>query len=112
MKLGLHILIEKPMTADSEEAKLLAKAVASYPKTFMINNSANFRESAARARRMIQSGKLGKLEHVSCYMMRERAMFDSSDPVLTPWTKAHASMVGNGMAWGQLSHTIAWVYMV
>lgn len=111
MKAGLHILVEKPMTVDVTQAHKLALAVASYEKTFMINNSANFRQQAIHARRLVQAGEVGAVEHVSCYLMTKMRDFLNL-PSNTTWCKPSGNMLGNGFAWGQLSHTLAWVYMV
>jgi len=37
-------------------------------------------------------------------------LFDNPENV--GWNKPHGDMLGNGFGWGQLSHTLAWVYMV
>eukprot|EP00746_Dinoflagellata_sp_MGD_P040119 gnl/MRDRNA2_/MRDRNA2_19681_c0_seq1.p1 gnl/MRDRNA2_/MRDRNA2_19681_c0~~gnl/MRDRNA2_/MRDRNA2_19681_c0_seq1.p1 ORF type:complete len:340 (+),score=69.06 gnl/MRDRNA2_/MRDRNA2_19681_c0_seq1:57-1076(+) len=109
---GWHILMEKPMTADVNEAHSLVAELNRIggDKTFMVNNSANFREQAIRAHKLVQNGEVGKVEHVGCYMIRERGFFDH--PENTAWCRPTGTMVGNGFAWGQLSHTLAWVYMV
>jgi len=99
------------MTVDVHEAKELARAAASYKKTFMVNNSANFREHAIKAREYVHSGEIGGIEHVSCYLMVKMHGFLNLASNTT-WCKPSGSMVGNGFAWGQLSHTLAWVYMV
>jgi len=110
VRAGLHILMEKPMTTDTREAMELVDAVASSDKVFIVNNSANFRPSAIRAHRLVTAGEVGKIEYVNCYMMREREFFE--DPKNTAWVKPSGTMLGNGFAWGQLSHTLAWVFMV
>ncbi|CAE8636582.1 unnamed protein product [Polarella glacialis] len=110
LKAGLHVMMEKPMTADVQQAQELTKASASSGKILMVNNSANFRPQAFRAQELVRAGKVGEIEHVSCFMIRERAFFDH--PENTAWCRPCGSMVGNGFAWGQLSHTLAWVFMV
>lgn len=110
MQAGLHILMEKPMTTDTKEAHELVQRAVSSGKTFIVNNSANFRENALQAHKLVIAGDIGKVEHVSCYMMREREFFE--DPQNTMWVKPSGPMLGNGFAWGQLSHTLAWVFMV
>lgn len=110
IKAGLHVLMEKPMTTDVQEAQELVDASASSATVFMVNNSANFRKQAMQAHELVKAGSIGKVEHVSCYMMREREFFD--DPRNTEWVSPSGTMLGNGMAWGQLSHTLAWIFMV
>merc|ERR1712046_376270 len=103
--------IEKPMTVDVLEAHKLARAAASYDKIFMVNNSANFRQHSVQAREFVRAGEVGEIEHVSCYLMSKMYHFLNL-ATNTTWCKPSGSMVGNGFAWGQLSHTLAWVYMV
>eukprot|EP00439_Symbiodinium_sp_Y106_P082745 s694_g22.t1 len=109
---GFHILVEKPMTANAGEAAELAAAaerLKSLGKAFMVNHSANFTRHALRARELVQS-HLGEIEHVTCYMIREREFFE--DPENRLWVATEGSMTGNGFAWGQSCHTLAWVYRV
>ncbi|CAJ1428823.1 unnamed protein product, partial [Effrenium voratum] len=107
----LHILMEKPMTTDAREAKELAAAVRKSGKVFMVNHSANFRPEALRVRELIQSGRIGEVEHVTCSMLREREFFEDEKNRL--WVSAsEGSEHGNGFAWGQSCHTLAWVYWV
>lgn len=111
MKAGWHILMEKPMTTDPLQAYELSKAAASHTKSFMVNNSANFREQSKRAYDLVRGGKVGDVKHVSCALFSPlKWIFDN--PANTGWVKPTGSMIGNGFAWGQLSHTFAWVFLV
>lgn len=115
---GKHILMEKPMTADVAEARELAAAAeAALPRqVFMVNNTANFRDKCFDARRLVESGELGAINHVLCVMYSPLlGLFD--DPKNEGWVKPTGTMVqsdgsGNGFGWGQLSHLLAWPIMV
>merc|ERR1719189_124165 len=115
---GKHILMEKPMTVDVAEARALAAAAAAAaPRlAFMVNNTANFRDKCFDARRLVESGELGAINHVLCVMYSPLlGLFD--DPKNEGWVKPTGTMVqsdgsGNGFGWGQLSHLFAWVVMV
>lgn len=118
LAVGKHVLMEKPMTVDVEEARTLAAAAAATaPKlTFMVNNTANFRDKCFDARRLVEAGELGEIHHVLC-VMYSPLMFLFDDPANTGWVKATGTMVqpdgsGNGFGWGQLSHVLAWVLHV
>lgn len=106
-----HILMEKPMTTDPEEAFELTKAAATYSKTLMVNNSANFREQSKRAYDLVRAGKIGEVMHVSCAMLSPLGWL-FHNPANVGWVKPTGKMIGNGFAWGQLSHTFAWIYLV
>lgn len=111
IKAKWHILIEKPMTTDPLEAFELTKAAASYSREVMVNNSANFRAQAKRAHDLVRDGQIGEVQHVSCALFSPLGwLFHNPDNV--GWVKPTGKMLGNGFAWGQLSHTFAWVYLV
>lgn len=114
LKAGKHVLMEKPMTVDVAEARTLAAAAtAAAPKlTFMVNNTANFRDKCFEARQLVQEGQLGKINHVLS-VMYSPLMFLFDDPANDSWVKPSGTMVqpdgsGNGFGWGQLSHLLAW----
>ena len=115
---GKHVLMEKPMTVDVGEARMLAAAAAAAaPKlAFMVNNTANFRDKCFDARRLVKAGELGEIHHVLCVMYSPlMLLFD--DPANDGWVKPTGTMVqsdgsGNGFGWGQLSHLLGWVLFV
>jgi len=60
---------------------------------------------------MVSSGKIGDIKHGSVLFHGPlQAVFD--DPSNKGWNEPTGSMVGNGFAWGQLSHPLAWFFMV
>jgi len=108
---GKHILMEKPMTVDVAEARELAEAASASGLTFIVNNTANFRDKCFDARRIVASGELGEVHQVLC-VMYSPLMFLFDDPKNSGWTEPTGKMVGNGFGWGQLSHVLAWVLHV
>jgi predicted dehydrogenase len=110
MDAKLHVLCEKPMTTYVEEAKLLIEASASnLGKVFLVNNSANYRPKAAYIHDQISKGRLGEIHHVSSYFHTPLEwLFE--DPANVGWVQPVGNMVGYGFCWGQMSHTLAWVY--
>lgn len=111
LRAGLHILMEKPMTTDPVEAIDLVKACSASDKLFMINHTANFRENAKQAHNLVQQGRVGKIQHVTCYM-GTALQWLLEDPSNVGWVKPSGKMLGNGFGWGQLSHSLSWVYFV
>eukprot|EP00931_Biecheleriopsis_adriatica_P038840 TRINITY_DN22213_c0_g1_i1.p1 TRINITY_DN22213_c0_g1~~TRINITY_DN22213_c0_g1_i1.p1 ORF type:complete len:389 (-),score=54.60 TRINITY_DN22213_c0_g1_i1:49-1215(-) len=111
MKAEWHVLIEKPMTTDPLEAFELTKVASSYGKACMVNNSANFRGQAKRAHDLVRAGQIGEVKHVSCALFSPLGWL-FHNPNNKGWVKPTGKMLGNGFAWGQLSHTFAWVYLV
>mmetsp|Transcript_19791 Transcript_19791/g.29034 ORF Transcript_19791/g.29034 Transcript_19791/m.29034 type:complete len:398 (+) Transcript_19791:463-1656(+) len=112
----MNILMEKPMTTNVRQAHSLHNLATtlSDPKgCFLVNHSANFRTQARTAREIVLSGKIGKIRHVTGFMASPLSwIFD--DPSNVGWNEPDASgtMLGNGFAWGQSSHLLAWVYHV
>mmetsp|Transcript_21727 Transcript_21727/g.45641 ORF Transcript_21727/g.45641 Transcript_21727/m.45641 type:complete len:402 (-) Transcript_21727:165-1370(-) len=83
---------------------------------FLINHSANYRPQAKAAHSLIRSGKLGTIRHVSAFFASPLSWI-LDDPSNTGWNQIppddeEGEMVGNGFAWGQSSHLLAWIYHV
>mmetsp|Transcript_25358 Transcript_25358/g.79122 ORF Transcript_25358/g.79122 Transcript_25358/m.79122 type:complete len:385 (+) Transcript_25358:231-1385(+) len=109
---GKHVLMEKPMTTDVEEARALAAAAAARPELFFaVNNTASWRPQAHAAAAWVKAGSVGRVRHVAC-VMHSPLLWLFDDPANVGWTKPTGSMRGNGFAWGQLSHLLAWVLQV
>ena len=125
----MNVLIEKPITTNVGQARELqrlllerseaekgasAGAIGGGIGCFQINHSANFRPQARMAREIVESGKLGEIQHVSASFASPLSwIFD--DPAMTPWNEPDpkdSEMLGNGFAWGQQSHLISWIYHV
>ena len=111
---GLHVLVEKPMTTSVAEARELVTAVQAHKEAgrfFAINNTANWRVGCRAAAAAVGGGRIGRVEHVSVHMHSPLLwLFD--DPRNLGWTQATDGMSGNGFAWGQLSHLLAWIFHV
>jgi len=108
---GMHVLMEKPMTTDPAESAELAAAAAASDRFFGVNNTANWRKNAVKAAEIVAAGDIGEIEHVNAYMGSPLLwLFD--DPANEGWVKPTGNMAGNGFGWGQLSHTLAWVFQV
>lgn len=99
------------MTTDPEEAKQLLREVNTSGKLFMVNNTANWRLQTKKACEWVSAGRIGLIQHVSCYMGNS-LLWLFEDPANSGWCFPNGKMTGNGMAWGQLSHTLAWVLRV
>ena len=111
---GLHCLCEKPMTTDVAEARALLAASEAHVaagRFFAVNNTANWRTASRLAAHAVESGRIGAVEHVAAHMHSPLLwLFDNSANV--GWTTPSNGMLGNGFAWGQLSHLLAWIFHV
>ena len=124
----MNVLMEKPMTTSVREAaqlhSLLEECRTPQPRgdtaaigggmgCFLVNHSANYRPQARAARALLRAGRLGALRHVSASFAAPLSwIFD--DPGNVGWNEPDDSgeMLGNGFAWGQASHLLAWIYHV
>lgn len=120
----LHIFLEKPMTTDVKQAKKLYDAVHAYQLTndiaeggmtlggcFLLNHTANYRKQTRVTRDLIQTGEIGKIRHISVSMAAPLSWL-FGNPLNIGWNETTEGMLGNGFAWGQSSHILAWIYHV
>lgn len=107
-----HILMEKPLTTDVGEARALYDAALAAPSlAFLVNITSNWRDGSLAAADWVRGGRVGEVTHVSStFACPLRKLFE--DPTNKGWTQPTGSMKGNGFGWGQLTHSLAWVYRV
>jgi len=112
LKAGLHLLMEKPMTTDVEEARALLELARLRPnQAFIINNTANWQPGTLAACEAVNAGKIGTLRHINCVFAAPLGwLFEGTEHA--SWSSPHGAMLGNGFGWGQFSHTFAWVFKV
>lgn len=60
---GKHVLCEKPMASSHEEAKSMIEAANISGKKFMIGHNQRFVDAHVKAKEIIESGKLGKINN-------------------------------------------------
>jgi len=110
LEAGLHLLMEKPLTADVEEARTMLNLARLRPsQAFLLNNTANWQPGMIAAFEAVEAGKLGSIRHVNAVFAAPLEWLFGGD---TWWAKPSGTMVGNGFGWGQLSHTFAWIFKV
>jgi predicted dehydrogenase len=113
----LHVLMEKPMTTNVHQAKKLhmaaaAAAAATTDTLFMVNHSANFIPQTKMARQLVERGAIGEIQHITAFMASPLSWI-FEDPKNLGWNEPTPGiMIGNGFAWGQASHLLAWIYHV
>lgn len=117
---GCHVLVEKPMTTSAADARRLADAATEAGREILIPCGWNFRDYTARAAAWVAAGAIGRVEHVACTMASALADLFAGEPMQEtadhlfrppPSTWADPARAG-GYAWGQMSHSLAWVYRV
>ncbi|KAL1516013.1 hypothetical protein AB1Y20_002626 [Prymnesium parvum] len=109
---GLHLLLEKPLTADAAEAIALARlAAAAGSPALLVNNTANWRRGSRAALEAVASGRLGAVRLVNCVFGAPLGWLFEGE-AHAAWAKPSGTMRGNGVGWGQLPHALAWVFKV
>ena len=100
------------MAVDLDEARMLLSRAEAHPElAFLINNTANFQPGTLAAHQIVSHGRIGQVRHVNTVLASPLTwLFEGAEH--TPWTKPSGKMSGNGFAWGQMSHTFAWVFKV
>ena len=71
LRYGLHVLVEKPFTLESTEARKLIHLSQQNRKTLMVDHTHLFAPAFEYLSMMVQSGAVGELRHASC----QRASF-------------------------------------
>jgi len=111
---GRHVLCEKPMALTAAEAKNLVSLVESKELHFVIPYGWSFTDYASEARKRIENGDIGRIQHVLCHMSSalrdlfngEGAWFATDSffvPEMETWSDPER---GGGYAYGQLTHAL------
>ena len=112
LRAGKHVLMEKPMAADVDDARALYELSRDRPdRAFLLNNTANWQPGAKAALDVVSAGRLGDLRHISCVFAAPLGwLFEGEEH--GSWTASTGTMKGNGFGWGQFSHTFSWIFRV
>lgn len=81
---GVHVLCEKPMTNNLDDARAMALACQRNGVQFMYGSSYRFLPTIARARELIASGAIGRI-----MLIEERGVTGSGADQFTPMSSAH-----------------------
>jgi predicted dehydrogenase len=117
---GLHVLVEKPMATSSADARAIVVEASKAGKQVLIPCGWNFRDYTDKAAAIVADGKIGEVRHIVCQMASALAdlfagepMMETSDHLFQPPASTWADpRLAGGYGWGQMSHSLAWVYRV
>ena len=117
---GAHVLVDKPMTTNAEEARTLVSRAAEKNLEIVIPYGWNFKHFTREAARLVAAGEIGEVRHVVCQMASPtRDLFGGEGLVETEGhmfrppnsTWADPDKAG-GYGWGQLSHVLGLMFRV
>lgn len=120
IKKNCHVLVEKPMTVNTEDAFSLYRLSLKHEKQILIPNGFNFTHYMAEAESIIQNQLVGEIKHIDASFSSSLAdlfqgipLSESKDshfqPKSSTWSDPNKA---GGYGWGQLSHMFAAVFKV
>lgn len=124
LEAGLHVLVEKPMTLTAREAWELVAIAEQRDLHLMVGYTYQFTDTAQACRRIIQSGRIGELLHISGLFASMVESYyrgqpeDYSGPIDFPVTAPSADtysdphISGGGQGQTQVTHAMGMVLWV
>lgn len=120
LRKGLHVMVEKPMTTSTRDARELVDLAQAAGREILIPHGWNFKPYLRRARELFEAGAIGTLQHVSIQMASPaEALFsgrvypgtesDMFQPPASTW--ADPTRYG-GYGWGQLPHVLGVLFRI
>lgn len=74
LKAGAHVLCEKPMARNTQEAAEMLKAAQQYDRKLMINFNQRFLKESQALKAVIEQGRLGEIYYVRAIWQRRRGV--------------------------------------
>lgn len=78
LQAGKHVLIEKPMTQDIREARELLRLASRVDRFIMVDHTYLFSPALIVARRLMETGSIGKILRIESVRLSSRALADST----------------------------------
>lgn len=115
---NLHVIIEKPMTLSSKDAKIIYELSLKNKKEIIIPYGYNFTHYMDKAREYINNNFLGEIKHIDASMSSStldlfggQGLIEAKDHTFQPLSSTWSDpQRGGGYAWGQTSHLIGAVF--
>ncbi|HCU73160.1 MAG TPA: hypothetical protein DGO43_05040 [Chloroflexi bacterium] len=120
---GLHVMVEKPLTLTAADAKDLVDRAEAQGVQLIVGYPWNFTRLAIRARELLVSGALGRIEHVQCMQSSMVVEFyrgnDAAYQPIFDWTVAgpgdvyaRPELSGGGQGHLQITHSSGLMFFV
>ena len=120
LQAGCHVLVEKPMATTAADGRAIAAAAKRAGREVLVPTGLNFTPYSAKAAAWVAAGKIGTVRHVVCQMgsplddlFSGKPMLETADHLFRPPVSTWADPAkAGGYAWGQMSHSLAWLTYV
>jgi len=120
LKGGAHVLVEKPMTTSTADARELVALAEAARRQIMIPHGWNFTNYMPRAAALYQEGRIGTLRHATCQMgsalldlFGGQPMLETRDHTFRPPASTWADPErAGGYGWGQLPHALGALFRI
>ena len=120
LEAGCHVLVEKPMATTAADGRAIAAAALRAGKEVLVPTGLNFATYSRRAAEWVQAGRIGTVRHAVCQMgsplddlFSGKPMLETADHLFRPPASTWADPAkAGGYAWGQMSHSLAWLVYV
>jgi len=124
LEAGLHVMVEKPMTLTARHAHALLEVAERHGKEIIVGYPYHYTELSRKARQVLASGELGRIQFVSCLSATSVADFlrgvpnayaskRETFPVNHPGTVYHdPRLSGGGQGHLQVTHSAGSMFFV
>lgn len=114
---GLHVLVEKPLTLLSQEAKALLEVAAARERQLILGYSSNFLPFAKRVKEVFSSGELGRVQHVQAVYSSDmvpffQGTFRREFAVHGPAQYVDRAQLGGGHGQVQVTHALGLLFFL
>ncbi len=114
---GCHVMVEKPMATTVEDAKALKALAEKVGKEILVPYGWSFQPYFKAARRMVESGKIGRIRHLVAQMatpiedlMSGGHLQGTEDEMFQPESATWTTAGSGGYGWGQLVHMLGGLF--
>lgn len=101
LRAGCHVLLEKPMVTDAQDAARLARKVKQTGKVLVVSYNPTFTPALQHVRQAIRRGSLGRLELVSGFIAQDWKRLTAGS-----W-RQQPELSGGGQAYDSGAHLLA-----
>ncbi|HTW28201.1 MAG TPA: Gfo/Idh/MocA family oxidoreductase [Acetobacteraceae bacterium] len=117
---GCHVLVEKPLATKAADAREIVARAQAHGREVIIPHGWNFTFWTERARSLVASGRIGRIEHVVLQMASAlddlfagQPMQETADHMFRPPPSTWADPArAGGYGWGQLVHALGLMFRI